>query len=494
MMARVLRYLISVVLLGVSSLGSGAALAQGGSTVYLPWVSRFFNPVAGLRTVNAPYYADVMNGDGTIKRFSEMAIFWFGRVYQAENYADVRVAYSDTELVIYIGAFDRYLWYNTAPSAADLPQWDTATIYLNLTGNVGSAPTANAYRFDAQLNNGGPVPANFKASYRGNGSGWGAAAISFIASAGWRGTALNDSSEDRGWAMTFRIPFASLGVSKPAASAPAWGLAVVLHDRDSAGGPPVADKGWPEAVDTNSPSTWGRLRWAIPTYTPPSSTLGGTVVIQHQYLNNVPNAGLVVTDADLGGTVSNQCPGDSNFIWNQWGNATYPGATGLNVQNQDDISDWPCFAKIYLTFPISPVPTGGVIRSATLTLHQFGGSGDAINGDPATDNLIQVLSVAQDWNESTITWNNAPLAVENFGFTRVTSIIGCGDTLPWPCTPRTWDVSALVAQAYASRTPVRIVLYSASGGYSTGKFFTSSEVGDWNFVGRPKLTVEWGTP
>ncbi len=42
-------------------------------------------------------------------------------------------------------------------------------------------------------------------------------------------------------------------------------------------------------------------------------------------------------------------------------------------------------------------------------LHQFGGS------DPtqAYPSLIQVFTIGQNWDESTITWNNAPLAFEN---------------------------------------------------------------------------------
>lgn len=472
--------------LGAAVLNGPAPVSAAGSTVYLPVVTRSYDPLATTRRVNAPFFnvADI-----TGQKFSEMAIFWFGRVGPTENYTDVRVAYNTTELVVYAAIFDRRLWYDTTPSASDLTQWDSVSVYLNLTGNAGGAPTTSAYRFVAQLTNGGTLPAGSKASYRGNGSAWGAQAITFTASSGWRGDVINDNTNDRGWAMTFRIPFSSLGVSAPAQGAAPWGLAVVVHDRDEAGGTPIADQAWPaNTLDLNGPSTWGQLRWGLPAYTPPPSTPGGAVTIRHK-LN-----GAVVPDADVGGALANQCPGDENYIWNSWGNANYGANTGLNIQNQDDIADWPCFAKLYITFPLTGVPADKVIRSATLTLHQTGGSGPSSNGDPPTDQYIQVLSVNQDWSEGSITWNNAPLAVENFSGSWVGTVVGCGGSIAWPCVPRTWNVTALVAQAYASQTPARLILYSANTGYGTGKHFTSSNAEDWNAVGRPTLTVEWGHP
>jgi hypothetical protein len=93
--------------------------------------------------VNAPYFA----GDVV---FGETAIFWFGRVTQDENFADVRVGYNNQNLYVNMVIFDRRLWYNdTLTSASDLTNWDAVSLYFNKTGNAGSAPTANAYRFAA---------------------------------------------------------------------------------------------------------------------------------------------------------------------------------------------------------------------------------------------------------------------------------------------------------------------------------------------------------
>ncbi len=470
----------ALLLLGVSA----PALAAGGTTVYLPLTAKGYTAGSDARRVNAPYLnvSDILG-----QKFSEMAIFWFGRVSQTENYADVRVAFNDTELVIYVASFDRRIWYDTTPATADLVQWDAVTVFLNTTGNGGIAPTTSAFRLDAQLNNGGTVAAAGKAAYRGNGTGWAAASVTFTATAGWRGGNINDNGDDRGGVMSFRIPFASLGITKPALGSAPWGLAVVLHDRDEQAGPALADKFWPETFSANSPATWGQLRWGIPAYTPPSSTLGGTVTVRHQ-LN-----GATVLDAGVGGTIPNLCGGGGDF-WTHWGNANYGSQEGFAVQNQDDIADWPCFAKVYLNFPLSAVPAGKVIRSATLTLHQTGGSGPASNGDQPADEFIQVLTTAQDWTDSTITWNNAPLALENFAGAWVGTVVGCGGSIAWPCVPRQWNVTAAVAQAYSGSGPARLVLYSANTAYSTGKYFTSSNSGDWNAAGRPTLTVEWGNP
>lgn len=479
--------------LGMVGLLAGAAegVSGAGGPLYLPLVQRNYNPLAVTRRINAPYFPDA---DILATKFSEMGIFWFGQIAPDNTYTDVRVAYNATELVIYTATIDRRLWYDTSPAAADLTAWDSVSVYLDLAGG-SDAPTATAYRFEAQLNNGGAVPANAKASFRGNGTGWAAAAVAFTANAGWRGGAINDGTDDKGWVMTFRIPFASLGVAQPAAGAAAWRLAVITHNRNAAAGPVLADQMWPETATGQSLAAWGQLRWSLPAYTPPASSLSGTVTLRHK-LN-----GTVVQDAGVGGSSTcgfNNNTGQYLDFWTQWGEANQSvynnPPTGLVVQNQDDISDWPCFSKAYLTFPLTAVPAGKVIRSATLTLHQTGGSGPASNNQNPVDEYIQVLTTGQDWSGTAITWNNAPLALENFSGTWVPNLVGCGSTIPWPCVARDWDVAGPVAQAYASGSPVRLILYSANTGYSTGKYFTGSQTEDWNSAGRPTLTIQYGNP
>ncbi len=475
LLRRWLPWLLAMSLSAAPSASRVAAVEEAASgTIFLPLVARNYDPVAGLRRIHAPFFnvADI-----TGQKFSEMAIFWFGRVSWTDNYTDVRVAYNASELMIYTATFDRQLWHNNTASTA----WDSVSLYLNLAGAVGSAPSTSSYRFVAQLNNGGTLPAASKATYRGNGTGWASQAVAFTAVAGWRGDSINNNNDsgDRGWAMTFRIPFSSLGVSAPSQGASPWGLALVVHDRDDAGGAPIPDQAWPgNNLDTNSPSTWGQLRWGLPAHSPPPSTNPQTLTIRHK-LN-----GAVVPDAAVGGTLENLCPGDENHIWNQWGNANYGGGTGANIQNQSDIADWPCFSKYYVTFPLSSIPAGKVIRSATLTLYHWGNSG------PGTTSYIHVSTVAGDWSENTLTWNNAPLPLENVAVAAVPMVGACN----WPCVPRNWDVSYGVAQAYAAGQPLRLALYSSDSGYHSGKFFSTSNSDDWNAAGRPTLTVVWGNP
>ncbi len=420
------------------------------------------------RRVNAPYF------EGNV-RFSETAIFWFGRVNYMENYADVRVGYNGDHLYLRLAAFDRRLWYDPSPSPDDLTDWDAVTLYLNVGGSAGDAPGANAYRFDAQLNWWEPRD-GFQAAYRGNGSGWVSAAIPFTADSGWRGNAPNDDTDDRGWAMAFRIPFSSLGLSGPPSKGTIWRMAVVLHDRDDREGTPIADQTWPEGADGMRPSTWGQLVFGLPGYTRPPAIARDVVTIRHK-LN-----GATVVDGAVGGGTT--CGQGLNY-WTQWGDANYAGLDYFNIQNQADVADWPCFSKYYVTFPLDAIPSGKVIISATLTLHKFGHAGESAQPQPS---LIQVLRVADDWDESTLTWNNAPLALENVSATWVDPVAFSG----WPGTPFTWDVSRAVALAYAAGTPLRLALYEADAAYHRGKYFVSSDAGDWNAEGRPTLRVRWG--
>lgn len=423
------------------------------------------------RRVNAPYF------DGQV-RFTETAIFWFGQVNPTANYADVRVGYNDEGLYLHLAAFDRRLWYDTTPSPDDLTAWDAATLYLGLDGNVSSVPDANAYRFVGQLNWWEPRD-NWQAAYRGDGSDWVAATIPFTATTGWRGNAPNDTADDRGWVVAFRIPFVSLGLEGPPSQRTVWGLAIVLHDRDDDAGTPIPDKTWPEAMEPAEPVTWGQLAFGIPSYDPSPATPGESVTIRHNL------DGMTVLDAAVGG---HTICGDGLDFWTEWGEANYAGQEQFNVQNQSDVADWPCFSKYYVTFPLDAIPPGKVIISATLTLHQFGNAGQGYDPGPYPS-LIQVLTVDQDWDEDTLTWNNAPLAVENVA----AAWVDPADTFPgWPGIPWEWDVSRAAAEAYAAGEPLRLALYSADGAYHSGKYFVSSDTGQWNAEGRPTLRVLWG--
>jgi hypothetical protein len=197
--------------------------------------------------------------------------------------------------------------------------------------------------------------------------------------------------------------------------------------------------------------------------------------------------GASVPDAHVGGDTICGAPFDPNYF-DGWGDANYSGTAHINIQNQADVADWPCFSKYYVTFPLDAIPAGKVVISATLTLHQFGNAGDPGQAEPS---LIQVLTVDGDWDEATLTWNNAPLAAENIAASWVDPL---SEFPGWPGVPSAWDVSRAVAEAYAVGDPLRLALYEADAAYHSGKYFVSSDTGDWNATGRPTLRVLWGDP
>jgi hypothetical protein len=469
----VLWVLWSGVLLTALALGSHCpAHADEQSPPIRPVAALIGQRVEGQNTrrVNAPY--DVPG--------EEAAILWFGRVTPTENSADARVLYQDSYLYVRVAMFDRRLWYDTSPTPGELTAWDAVSLYLDKDGNVGNVPDENAYRFDAQLVWWEPRD-DYQVAFQGDGSGWVTATLPFTTTSGWRGTVPNNEEDDRGWALTFNIPYESLSLDGPPLQGEAWGMALVVHDRDDAAGTLIADQVWPETADPLQPATWGQLVFGLPIYDPLPAIPGETVTIR-QGLD-----GATVVDADVGG--SSVCGGSAApDYFSTWGKLNYAGKTFANIQNLGDIGDWPCFSRYYVTFPLAAIPSHKVILSATLTLYQFGNAGEGEDPGPQPS-LIQVLTVGEDWDESTITWNNAPLAQENTSAAWAYPL----DPVPdWPGVPREWDVSVAVAQAYAAGVPARLALYEADWPYHSGKYFVTSDTDEWGQAARPTLRVAWG--
>jgi hypothetical protein len=449
-------------------------------TVVLAMISAAIHPVSGAQAVGTPptVYIPYFAGE---TRTSGMSIFWFGRVDDRDNYADVRISYDDNELYVRVAIFDRYVWYDPKPNLDQLDRWDAVSLYLSpdpATANPSFTPKrfiggANDYQDDM----------NYQAAWSQEGEGWVRASIPFTTKMGWRGGGPNDNNKnERGWTLAYRLPFSSLGLDAPPPAGTVWRIAAVVHDRDDKEGTPIPDQVWPSALNSDQAQTWGRLVFGLPSaYMPPAAENSQSFIIRHG-LN-----GATVSDAEVGGTTT--CASGVDF-WRDWGNLNYAGREPFNIQNQIDVVDWPCFAKYYVTFPLEPLPPGKVVISATLTLHQFGNSGQGWEPAPLGSN-IQVFTVDQPWNEVTLTWNNAPLAQANVARAWVEPL----DTSPkWPGIPHTWDLSRAFAEIYATGEPLRLVLYSADGAYHSGKYFVSSDTGDWNATARPTLHVTLGDP
>jgi hypothetical protein len=435
--------------------------------VALLLVAAFTVPAAAqVRRINAPHFPSGI-------RPAETAVFWFGRLDSSQNHVDVRVGYSDQELWIRLSVFDQWLWYDDTPAATDLHDWDAVTLTIHTDEEAAAAPSTNSFRLVGQLS-GGQSRMNYQAAYVGNGVAWTATTLTgFATEVGWRGEGLNDSTADRGWLLTFRIPFAAVGVPAPPAPGTTWRLGVQLHDRDSSTGPGTSAMVWPEAMSVHAPASWAQLGFGLRTNPDITPQPGADIVTIRQ------DVATPVPDAMVGGGSS--CAEGTDFF-QQWGGLSYAGSPTLVVQNQGDVADWPCFSRLYVDFPLGAVPRSKEVVSATLTLHQFGGS------DPsrALRSLIQVSTVADAWNESTITWNTAPLASENVAQNWVDVVNGP----PWPNVARTWNVSSAATQAYQEGQPVlRLVLYSADGAYHSGKYFRSSDADDGIAWTRPTLQV-----
>ena len=419
--------------------------------------------VGPTRRVNVPYLQELP---------FEPAIFWFGQVDPSSNSADVRVYYYEEYLMVVVHIIDRLHWSDPFKNAADLTNWDAISLYLDLDGNDGFAPGTNSYRLDAQLD-------GLKAGSQGDGSTWQSdPSAAYSIETSWRGDQGPNSGVDgKGWQVKYSIPFSSLGLTSPPANGTIWGFSLILHDRDDSLGSNIRHTTWPEFMDPMTPGSWGQLVFRIPGYQSPKATPQGEIMIR-QGLN-----GAKVMDGHVGGHTT--CGADVDH-WSEWGEANYAGFTQINIQNQWDISDWPCFSKYYITIPLDSLPPGKVIIDASLTMVLFGNAGGGDWGEPP-DSYIQVFTVAEDWTEATLNWNNAPMALENISGTWVYP-----RDYDLPDQPYHWDVSKAVHEAYVSGEPLRLALYSADGERHTGKYFWSSDVGDWNANARPTLRVTIG--
>jgi hypothetical protein len=385
------------------------------------------------------------------------AIFWFGKVTPTTNYVDVRTHHYDNYVRFIFHVFDESLWYDSTPSASDLTRYDAISMYVVVNGTT--------YRFEKQLSDGDI-----------SGSKVSVPSVPFTATTGWRGNALNDQGNDRGWTAEFEIPFTSVGLSGKPTAGSVWSMGMALHDRDDSSGTAIPVQTWPEQMDASNSQTWGSIVFGISSYTPPSVANQQTVTVQNGF------NGATVLDAAVGG--HSTCGGELDY-WSEWGEANYGSYPQFNIQNQWDVADFPCFSKYYVTFPLSSLPAGKAVVSGKVILNMFGNAGFQV-GD-AKVSAINVIELLEDWDVNTVSWNSAPLAGEHISTTWVDPIDPAH-----PAGPHAWDVSRAFFDAYQTGQPLRLVFYSTDGDMHSGKYFYSSDTTDWNGTVRPKLEVVLG--
>ncbi len=460
--------------------------SEDGFSVYLPLLlngsETIISPANNLPLVHIPYQ---QTNDFIKDNFTQMAVFWFGKVEINSNYYDVRIGYGPDALYIYIAAFDRLLWYDTTPTANQLPDWDSISLFINPAGS-DQLVSNQAGKFVASLAPFELPRDQYQAAYRWNGSQWTRGSYAFTTTIGWRGTAMNDPDDDRGWNIAFKIPFSSLGISQQPQENTIWRLAITGHDRDYLEGDLVPSQNWPAAFNPDQATNWGNISFGLL----PGGTIAGNSqgsIIIREGLN-----GITVPDASPGGFTV--CGEQLNF-WTEWGEKIYTPTDNYtaNIQNQRDIADWPCYSKYFLAFPISSIPANTTILSAKLKLHLYGNSGKW--DDPVFQpyrSLIQVSRSGGGWNENSLNWNNAPGLLENISQTWVEPIVTFSG---WPGVPYEWDVATALRKAILNNEEtLYLALYSADGAYHSGKYFSTSEADDWNAVARPTLIINYGTP
>ena len=442
----------------------------GGSLLHLSKPSaKATSPL--IRRVNIPYFNSAVP-------FNQTAIFWFGDVTPTDTYTDVRMGYNSSELYISLDIVDQYLWYDTNKAAPDVNKGDNASVYLYTGANANSVLDQYSFEFQAAAKP-NKTWSKYQKAYTGSGTTWTAANLPFTVVTGWQGHGFN-GPQDSGWSVTYHIPFSSLGLSGPPTQSTPWKLAVQVHNQDNAAATPLPDKWWPEWGSDTNPAGWGDLIFGLPTYIPPPATTTKTYIIRNG-LN-----GQVVTDGMVGGSLS--CGNRGLNRWTQWGTQTYPGAVHVNIQNETYTSDWNCFSKFYITIPLSSLPPRQGVIKATITLYEYANAGPQGVSNPS---YIQAATINEDWNPATLSWNTAPLVEENICSILVNT--KSKSVIPWPGLPITWDISKAVADAYAAGQPLQLVFYSTDDQHNSGKYFTSSYVGNWDANGRPTLQVTLGS-
>lgn len=477
-----------------SILGLSNALAAngGGTSVFLPFAAKQYQSVVGSsgetvsdRTVNIPF---VSNDIPTDLDWTQAGVMWFGTNGQGPNsvnYADARVVYNAAGLHIRVTPVDYYLWYpDNPPDNIDLTRWDSMSVQLDtrLSRNGRPQPTDFQFLTAATMWVNPTKPDQYRRDSRGTGSGWDTAwSAVWTGSYGmvWSsnpGPNENGGTLDYGGDVLFHIPWSSLGVSGPPVSGTDWGLSLTMNDRDGAANDAVvAAQNWPEGADSATPSTWGRLHFGSTPWQRPAVPQTGRTFIRAASPTDT-----TVQDSWIGG--GGTCGGG-----HEGGSETNHGSdTGLFVANQALSADFPCFSRSYLKFALNGVPRNKVVLAATLTLHHWGNA----NPSNASPSYIQVFRIAEDWNEMTINWNNAPMAMEN-------ALPGTWMNPRTPASqtgsdPYSWDVSRFVAAAYAEGKPLNIAVYSGDTNHDSSKYLVSSNTYDVYSDRRPSLEILWG--
>ena len=417
--------------------------------------------------VNAKYFDDRISPTSS-------AVFWYGQLDATRNHTDVRVGYNPNEIQMYVNTFDKWLFYDESANLNEFENWDSVSLYLKPAGSDIS------YKLQSQLHHWQAADGYRRAS-KNSGNGYAQDnSITFNSSVVWYGSSPNsDTNDDRGWYTVLNIPFNSLGVGQPAAGT-VWQMALVTHDRDNSSGSTINSQTWPPTANLNDPNSWGELRFGRRTESPQTVTPSGTLSLRHGV------DGATVPDTHVGGGANCGVDHDPDFF-NGWSTHNFPNVTQVNIQNQMNVEDWPCFSKYFISFDIGNIPEGQDIISAELKMYMFGNAGPP---GEAVGSTLQVMTLDNGWNEATANWQNSPSVIEHIAETWVDPI-GNDNNFANPPIEVSWDVATAVSAAHESGEGLNLAIYEADWNLHSGKYFYSSDAETASH--RPILTITYGT-
>ena len=408
------------------------------------------------------------------------SVFWFGKLDETVNHVDVRLGYNPEELQFYVNIFDQELFYDTAANPEEFGNYDSVDIYLRPQGS------STSYLFKSQVFH-FQSAADYRLAYKNSGSGYVLDnSITFSTVKQWYGSSFNQVSnnpqaQERGWYSKINIPFSSLDMNGAPDKGTVWDMAIVAHDRDDSAGATINQLVWPAGANLTDPTSWGELRFSRVNDNTPFATQTGSLTLRDGV------NGVSVPDTHVGGGANCGMDHDPDFF-NGWATHNFPGVQQINIQNQMNVEDWPCFSKYFISFPIDDIPAGKVILSAKLTMYHFGNAGGGEFDDPGGSTL-QVMTVDRGWDEATLNWQNAPSVVEHVADTWVLPIIN-ENIFANPAIPVSWDIQSAVADAYQAKETLNLAIYAADWDLHSGKYFYSSDArDDYN---RPILEITYG--
>jgi hypothetical protein len=281
--------------------------------------------------------------------------------------------------------------------------------------------------------------------------------VPYTGAPGWDVANRCSDSVCSGWSVYGFFPWEDFG-GKPTTGT-LWPLKVTFDDTDAG---PTGRVTWP-------PSGLGTLRWGLPLNNGRNATKAHYLTVE------------LSGDSMLGG--GTDCGiGDRPGYFSSWGRRNWGSSPHVNVQMQWDVADWPCYSKYFAQWSLKDLPPTTTVISATIEMRQFGNAGyESGYDDKATkDTVMQVYDVNTPWAEDTITWDSAPVPLENTNRTLVKPLpIDCQPTPGWYCSPGIayqFDVTEIVRRAQLSgRDWASMAVYTAAGQYHSGKYFYSRE-------------------